>query len=70
MNSVTRALSAGRRLGRQAAEALFENPAALGTLLLAGLTVFWAVLGTVYGIVSSLVAMGVTAGLAVRYARR
>ncbi|MEW2545525.1 hypothetical protein AB0910_07040 [Streptomyces sp. NPDC047002] len=69
MNSVTRALGTGR-LGRQAAETSFENPAVLGTLLLAGLTVLWAVLGNVYGIVSSLVAMGVTTGLAVRYARR
>ncbi|MCA1221373.1 hypothetical protein [Streptomyces sp. 8L] len=70
MNAMTRTLGAGRRLGRQAAESSFENPAILGVVILAGLTVLWAVLGNVYGIVSSLVAMGLTMLMAVRYTRR
>jgi hypothetical protein len=70
MNAMTRTLGAGRRLGRQAAETSFENPAVLGVAILAGLTILWAILGNVYGIVSSLIAMGLTMLIAVRYTRR
>jgi hypothetical protein len=70
MNTVTRALGAGRRLGRQAADSSFDNPAVIGIGILAALTVLWAALGNVYGIVSSLIAMGLTGLIAVRYTRR
>lgn len=65
-----RTLGAGRRLGQQAAESSFENPAILGVVILAGLTILWVILGNVYGIVSSLVAMALTMLIAVRYTRR
>lgn len=74
MNSVSRTLRAAGRRGlaywRIAVEAVFENPALGGVVILGGLTIFWVVEGNVYGIVSSLVAMAVTLAVAVRTARR
>jgi hypothetical protein len=70
MNTVMHTLRGWRRLTLQAAESAFENPALFAVVILGGLTVFWAVEGNIYGIVSSVIAMLVALLVALRYARR